>query len=408
MQRQPVAELPSRSPDQARARSAPRVIDPRAHARILALEQAPVAIRQVHRPGNDDGDIGPTGGAREVGRVTAQWIRNHPRDTAAGILIGRHIGQPLREEAGDVHVERGSPREHLGISRPAETLVALRAVRRHVEKIAALTPDDVPLQLVEQRVRGYETPRLREIGRDRDARDGGRIRWSGKSSDGHVPKAMECEVRLVHFSTVPAECVAVRLSGCAQVGGVEIALPVEHLAEAQRDGRTGRSADAETRPAGEVLAEVEYRFARRRQADRHRAQLAYATYRWRQRCDQRGRGRIDASNRYPLAIVVRRARPAAEFSPRVIRFTAIDVRREHRTRLGLPAAVRHDALGASALIADLELCAHGEPPAIEIALPEEAELPPVPAIPEHGADDICARSHQRGDVIGLVLQASPV
>ena len=164
MEREPVAELPSRSPDEIRARPAPRVIDPRAHTRILALEDSSVAIREVHRPGNDDRGVGPARGAREACRVAAQWIRNHPGYTAARVLIRRHIRQPLREETGDVHVERGSAREHLGISRPSETLVALRAVSRHVEKIAALTPDDVAMQLVEQRVRGHETPCLREVG----------------------------------------------------------------------------------------------------------------------------------------------------------------------------------------------------------------------------------------------------
>ena len=164
MEREPVAELPSRFPNQVRARAAPRVIDPRAHARILAFENSSVAVREIHRPGNDDRGVGPACRAREACRVAAQWIRNHPGYTAATVLIGRHICQPLREETGDVHVERGSPREHLGISRPSETLVALRAVSRHVEKIAALTPDDVAQQLVEQRVRGDEAPRLREVG----------------------------------------------------------------------------------------------------------------------------------------------------------------------------------------------------------------------------------------------------
>ena len=164
MEREPVAELPARSPDQVRARAAVCVIDPGTHARILALEQAPIAVREVHRPGNDDGDVGPAGGAREPNGVPAEGIRNYPGDTAARVLIGRHIRQPLREETIDVHVERGCPREHLGVPRPAESLVALRAVSRHIEKVAALSPDDVALQLIEERVRGDEASRLREVG----------------------------------------------------------------------------------------------------------------------------------------------------------------------------------------------------------------------------------------------------
>src|SRR5213079_933001 len=99
----------------------------------------------------------------EAAGVATQGVGNHPRDTAAWVLIGRYIGQPLREETRDIHVERGRPREHLGISCPSEPLVALRAVGGHVEKVAALPPDDVVLELVEQRVRGYECPCLHEV-----------------------------------------------------------------------------------------------------------------------------------------------------------------------------------------------------------------------------------------------------
>ena len=44
----------------------------------------------------------------------------------------------------------------------------------------------------------------------------------------------------------------------------------------------------------------------------------------------------------------------------------------------------------------------------EIAPAEEPELAPVPTIAEHGTDDICAWVHERGDVIGLVLEPAAV
>src|SRR5439155_81492 len=100
--------------------------------------------------------------------------------------------------------------------------------------------------------------------------------------------------------------------------------------------------------------------------------------------------------------------PSAERPPRIVRFPAIDIRREDRTHRGLPRGIGDDTLSASALIADLELCAQGKPPAIEIALAEEPEVPPVPAIAEHCADDIGAWPEQRGHVVGLVLQSAVV
>src|SRR2546427_11693250 len=90
------------------------------------------------------------------------------------------------------------------------------------------------------------------------------------------------------------------------------------------------------------------------------------------------------------------------------RFAAIDVGREDRTPRGLPLGIRDDAVRASALVADLELGVQGKPPAIQIALAEEPEVPPVPPIAEHCADDVCAWSQDRCDVIGLELQPTAV
>src|SRR6059036_3544548 len=64
-------------------------------------------------------------------------------------------------------------------------------------------------------------------------------------------------MRLEHLSSLPAEGVPIRLAGSAQIGGVEIAVTVEHFAEAERDRRGRRAPDVETRPACEILTEVE-------------------------------------------------------------------------------------------------------------------------------------------------------
>src|SRR2546428_3230532 len=215
-------------------------------------------------------------------------------------------------------------------------------------------------------------------------------------------------MRLVHLGGLPAQRVPVRLRGGAQVGGIEVAALVEYFAEPHGHGRPCRAADIEARPAGEILAEVEQHFTRRRAPDGDRAELADATHRWRQRSHERRRWRIEEGNRGPCVIVVRRARPAVQLTARVIRFPAVDIRRENGTRCGLPAGIRYDALRTPALIADFELSAQAKPPAVEIALAEEPELSAIPPIAQHCADRIVARSHERGDVIRLVLQPPAV
>ena len=85
------------------------------------------------------------------------------------VLVRGHVAQPLREEAGHVHVEARGAREGLGIPGPAQPLVPLRAVGGHVEEVALLSPEDVVLELVQQRVRRGELPGHRHVGVDDDA-----------------------------------------------------------------------------------------------------------------------------------------------------------------------------------------------------------------------------------------------
>ena len=58
----------------------------------------------------------------------------------------------LGEERRNVHVEGSRADEYLRIARPSQTLIALRAIGWDIKKIALLPPDDIALQLVDQRV----------------------------------------------------------------------------------------------------------------------------------------------------------------------------------------------------------------------------------------------------------------
>ncbi len=71
-------------------------------------------------------------------------------------LLGGEVGQPVAEEVLDVEeVGRGGC-EDCDITCPAEPLVALRAVGRHIEEVAAGAPDHVAVELVEQLVGALE------------------------------------------------------------------------------------------------------------------------------------------------------------------------------------------------------------------------------------------------------------
>ena len=76
--------------------------------------------------------------------------RHHERHVAvvAG-LLEREVAQPRGEESVAVVEEARGRAEHLDVARPAEALVALRAVGRDREEVAAHAPDDVLVQAVE-------------------------------------------------------------------------------------------------------------------------------------------------------------------------------------------------------------------------------------------------------------------
>src|SRR6058998_2281115 len=144
-------------------------------------------------------------------------------------------------------------RERLCIPRPAEPLVALWAIGRDVEEVALLAPYDVVPELIEQGIRGLERAGGRHVRMDHDARDVVRRRLARIPCHGDVAEALEREVRLVYLFAASLQGVFHGLTGGAQVVGVEIALPVQHLGMSQADRGAARPAHLETHPPHHVL-----------------------------------------------------------------------------------------------------------------------------------------------------------
>src|SRR5690606_20379784 len=89
--------------------------------------------------------------------------------------------QPLPVERTAREVVVGRVGEDLRISRPTESLVALRTIRGHFEKVALLAPEGVGVELIEERVRTCEVSNAREIRVNHHTGDGvlGRGRDAG-------------------------------------------------------------------------------------------------------------------------------------------------------------------------------------------------------------------------------------
>ena len=154
VQAQPVAKVEMLLPALAG-----NVIHPLFHALELFVQNAPIAVGLVDRPGTDDRRVAPGGAAG----VSGQHIGNHFADLAALALVSGQIPQPFAEETLHiVEIGRGT-HEDLGIARPTQTLIPLGAVGGHVQEVPALAPDDVGKELIEHRIAGFQPARTLHV-----------------------------------------------------------------------------------------------------------------------------------------------------------------------------------------------------------------------------------------------------
>ena len=164
-------------------------------------------------------------------------------------------------------------REGLRVSRPAQALVALRAVRGHVEEVPLLAPDDVALELVDEGLRGLELARPRHVGVDDDAGQGLGRELAREAVHRHVAEPEEGEERLEGLRAAALQRVLQGRLRLAQVLRVEVALLVEDLGVAEGDGRARGALHLEPDPAHHVLAQVGDRVAARSLEDLDRLPL---------------------------------------------------------------------------------------------------------------------------------------
>ena len=198
-------------------------IDPAFHTVILIFQHPRVAVHQIHRPRVDHRRIRPrrcgvrpaAGQQTIILAVAVENIRDHMRNTALRCLVTAQISQPFGKEITRLHQVAGGPAEDLRITRPAQTLVALRAVGRHIDKVTFQPPEDIVVQLVKILIRTTEMACLLHGGMQHD---GGEIVQSHLSRiffDFHVAKALPGEMRMINFLAIAFERIFHPLFGRA-------------------------------------------------------------------------------------------------------------------------------------------------------------------------------------------------
>ena len=79
------------------------------------------------------------------------------------------LADRLGYELVDVCLDKESAGKYLRISHPAKAFIALRTVRRDIDKIALLAPDDVAEQLIQHRIGGADMAGALHVGMHGDA-----------------------------------------------------------------------------------------------------------------------------------------------------------------------------------------------------------------------------------------------
>ena len=117
------------------------------HRCPVLVNDAGVAGLQPGGPGDDDASIAPSGGEAGVLPGGAWGVNAEVR---GGGLRAAHVAAELAGECGEVHVVGSGAPENFGVAHPTQALVALRAVSRDADEVAALAPENVAPKLIDE------------------------------------------------------------------------------------------------------------------------------------------------------------------------------------------------------------------------------------------------------------------
>src|SRR5215218_923099 len=232
---------------------------------------------------------------------------------------------------------------------------ALRTVGRHAEEVAALAPEDVLLELVDQRAGAIERPRT-GCGRVDDAPGYSlELRPAGVACDLDVAKAVERETRLVDLLALALQNVGVGLAGRPQVFGVYRAVGVEGLRVAQGHFRSCLAFDLQVHPPDHVPVKVEDVTAALWLGDGLRFQLFYYPDALVRLGHEVGVLDLLCFHPVPSRVVESGLCPTRHLPTGVVGLAHEEVGVEDRARRASPQAFGREALCRAVLILDVEL-----------------------------------------------------
>jgi len=195
--RQPITPLVAvRHPKKLPARGLAPGNKPR-HRFPAPLDDSRVSIRLPNRPGTDYARIAP--GRAEIPSMLKR-IRRIARKHPARPLRFHQFPQPLAVKGRHVGVVSRRCDINLRVSRPAESLIALRAIRRQIEEIGALRPDDILKQPVHHGIGAFERAGQRGIRLEHNAGDRLEARLARVARQFHILEPVKSEARHIRLA----------------------------------------------------------------------------------------------------------------------------------------------------------------------------------------------------------------
>ena len=384
-------------------------VHPGLHGGILRLQHRRIAIVPVQRPGDDGGRVAPAGDGDLPDAGGPQDVGHHHGHVAVHRLLQGQVAQVLAEEGVGVHVQTGGAAEDLGVARPAHALVPLGAVGGAVHEVGLLPPQAVAEQLIYPGVGALEAAGGAHVGVDRHALKGVGIDLPGPAGDLHVAEAEVTELGQVG-PPPPVADVAYLRQGRAHVVPVEVAVPVQRLAELEPQLGPRRGVGLEAQKPRQVLAEVQHRLP----LGRHQHCGPEALVRLHRDAHaglQQAHVHVHSPGMVPPADVGLRQAPAVVLLPGVVDLAVVDLRPQPGAFGRPPALVRAEDPGCAVYIGHPQLADKGQRIPVDVIAVAEAlpDVGPVDAalvvaVAQAAAQGVFAGAELPGDVVGLVLE----
>jgi len=149
------------------------------------------------------------------------------------------------------------------VAKPGLPLIALRTVGRETPVIAANAPNDILVQLIQERVRGFEPAYALEIVVHDAAFERVETGRAGESSDLDKAESVVGEPGFIDLFAFSLENVGIHAFGAPKVCHVQRAVFLEGLGVPQAHGGPARTLHLQAAPAHHVLSHVVYEDAGR-------------------------------------------------------------------------------------------------------------------------------------------------